>query len=366
MNYKELSQKLVQVVQQYQNMLIYIKGSPDPDVIGSSFALKVICTKLGIKASIVATVEPSLPQNRAIIDKLNIPINFIHKLENSDPYDSYAILDFQSVKLNGISGKIPCAIHIDHHESVEEDDPVGLQIISDKAGAASTIMTQILRQLDIELGEEEKREVTTALQYGIQTDTNHFAHATDMDYEAFNYLSLYSDNNILQEIIGLPLSEKALKLFGRAINSQIVYKEWLIAGIGFIDESFRDSIALIADFLLQKEKVSAVIVFAAIEKNNKKELTLDASVRTRDDAFNLDDLIKHISPDGGARPYKGAFQVNMDYFTSCPDRKILWEVINQTTIATIKKQRDTIPIMELKSSFAKIRKKFLSFFKTEE
>lgn len=366
MNFKELSEKLVRVLREYQNLLIYIKGSPDPDAIGSSFALKIICDKLDIKSSILATIEPSLPQNRALIEKLNIPVNFISKFEDSDPWDSYAILDHQSVHLENITGKIPCAVQIDHHESVEEKEPIGLKITSEKVGATSTIMALILGEIELVLTEKERKRVTTALQYGIQTDTNHFVHATDLDYDALKYLSLFSDNNILQEILGIKLPEKAIKLFGRAIKSKHIYKEWLIAGIGFVDESLRDSIALIADFLLEKEKVSAVIVFAAIEKDHRKKLTLDASVRTRDDGFNLDDLIKHISPDGGARRYKGAFQVNLDYFTSCPDRKLLWDVINQTTTATIKKQRDTLPIMELKTSFTKIRNKFLGLFKTEE
>ena len=362
MDFIELSNSLLLTLKRYQSILIYIKGSPDPDVIGASFALKSICDALEIKSDIVSLTNVSLPQNQALIDNLNIPIRFSKSLNNISHYDAYAVLDHQSAYVQDVSEEIPCVIHIDHHEPVQENISVDIKIVSQDVGSVSTIMTLLLQKLDLDIGESLLSKIATALMYGIQTDTDSYTHATHLDYEALNYLSIYSDKKIIEDITGLPLSEKSVKLFGIAIRNQLIYKDWLITGIGIIDESNRDSIALIADFLLKKQDISTVIVFSAIRSKRRRKLTLDASIRTRNANLKLNELIKRISSDGGARRFKGAYQVNLDYFLNSPNEEILWELISQTTIDLLKRQRDTIHIIELKGLFKKLRKRIGALF----
>ncbi len=100
-----------------------------------------------------------------------------------------------------------------------------------------------------------------------------------------------------------------------------------------MEEKKRDLIALIGDFLLNREDISKVIVFSIIEK--KDSLILDASIRTKKEKFNINSFIKKITASGGARNFKGAFQINLDYFRFCPDRKMLWDLIYVTTLEAI-------------------------------
>ncbi|MFC1669941.1 bifunctional oligoribonuclease/PAP phosphatase NrnA [Spirochaetota bacterium] len=353
--------KLISALTKYNCILIFIKGSPDPDSIASSFALKLICSHLGIKSSIIAEKKISLPQNREFVDKLEIPIEFNKPNPGLDKYDAYIITDHQSAHAEGISGKIPCAIHIDHHEKVKEDINIDYQVINTEVGSTSTIISLLLNDLNIEFNETDFMKVTTALLYGIQTDTDKFTHANKTDYKALDYLSKHFDTSIIKEVSDLPLSEHTIKLLWKAIENQFAYKDWIIAGIGFIDDKHRDSIAIIADILLKGDEITTVIVYAAIK--TKEGLSLDASFRAKKENINLNEIIKKISSQGGARKYKGAYQINLDYFAKCPDSELLWELIRLTTNDQLIKARDNIYVTEIQGVFKKMKGKLGNFFK---
>jgi hypothetical protein len=106
-----------------------------------------------------------------------------------------------------------------------------------------------------------------------------------------------------------------------------------------------------------------VAVFAVVESAGKKGLMLDVSVRVREETFNLDSLIKQINPNGGARKFKGAYQINLDYFKDCPDRNRLWEVVNATTLQIFKTHRDVIPVVEVKNFFDRLKSKLSHIFR---
>ena len=358
MDFKELSGQLISAISKYKSILIYIKGSPDPDVIASSYALKNICSSLGIKTVITGNTKPSLPQNKAIINELDIPIIFKNGLEDLSEYEAYAVLDFQSADVPGITGKIPCAVHIDHHEPIDEDIKIDFKLIVNEAGSISTLFALFLKALETPAASGiDLAKVSTALQFGIYTDTDAFRHAQYLDFEALNYISKLSDKQIINHVIEMPMPDHVINLMAKAVANKEEYKNWIFTGIGFIDESIRDSISIIADFMVQRFKCSAVIVFAAIITKKPQGLRLDASFRTDDETMDLDSHIKEITHTGGGRKYKGAYQVDLNYFADCPDKDILWNVIKLTTTAHIKRLRDKSQIVEIKGFYNKMKKK---------
>jgi len=357
------SSLFIETLKNNKNILVYIKGSPDPDAIASAFAIKIICKKLDINAEIIAQGKLSLPQNIEFVKSLKIPVKFSQKIQDNDlnKYDSYAVVDHQSAAVKEIQDKLPCSLHIDHHEIIEEDIEARFRIIDRDVGSTSTILTLLLMNLDLDFDESEISAITTALMYGIQTDTDKYAHATKNDYKALGYLLKYSNSAIINKIRDIPLSEEMLLLLNNAIENHIIYRDWLITGVGFLNETERDSIAIIADFLLKREDSSTVAVFAAIEKQNGK-LSLDASFRTEKDNINLNDIIKKITPNGGARKYKGAYQINLDYFFNCPDKQLLWDTLEASTIQTIKNQRDNLYRTEIQGAYKNIRSRIRHIF----
>ncbi len=358
---KQLALKLKRLLKKHKNLLILIKGSPDPDAIASSYALKKLCDNLKIDSTILAQSIISLPQNREFVKIFNIPIKFESQLNNIKGYDGYAVLDHQSVKVEEFVNRIPCSIHIDHHESLEENIPVKFRLVDEKAGSTSTLMTLLMHEMKIEMDDDTKKKISTALMFGIETDTNKYSYASKTDYEALALLAGFADSKTINRLSGFPLTVKAADLITRAIENRYLYKDWLISGVGFLGESDRDLIAIIADYMLKKEDVSTIVIFAAIEKKNR-ELILDASFRTNSENINLNSLIKSITSNGGGRKFKGAYQIDLNYFSNCPDRDLLWEVINQTTIQTLSRKRDKLYISELKGFFSKLKEKMINIF----
>jgi nanoRNase/pAp phosphatase (c-di-AMP/oligoRNAs hydrolase) len=364
MDFKELVIRLVTALKKYNSILIYIKGSPDPDVIASSFALKSICANTGINADIISSARPSLPQNSAMISELDIPIRF-DELADLSHYDAYCVLDFQSAVVNGISGKLPCAVHIDHHEPVDEEIAIDFNLVIEEINAVSSFFALILREMEPQLSgittdNQMFRKVCTALQLGIYTDTDKYRHAENIDFEALNFVSDYSDKKLIARITDIPLPGHVQDFMFRAFKNRQEYKDWIFSGIGFIEESNRDSIAIIADYLVQRYKCPVAVVFAVVIKKKPRGLRLDASFRTDDENINLDLLIKEITQTGGGRKYKGAYQVDLDYFYNYPDRDELWKIIENNTITNLKKLRDEFQIIEIKGFYRKIKKRIFT------
>jgi nanoRNase/pAp phosphatase (c-di-AMP/oligoRNAs hydrolase) len=320
------SNDLAAAIRKYKNIMIVVKGSPDPDAIASSFALGAVCQHLGTASSIILTKELSLPENKAFVNILKIPISFAQPDKDKDKFDAYIIADYQSPIIPAVTGSLPCAVYIDHHESSDEEIKADFILIDTEAGATSSLMALLIKDLSSPLDDSVLTPVATALLYGIYTDTDKYSHASTIDYEALGYISKFADNAMFHKISSIPLSKITLQMLNSAIGNKLIYKDWLITGIGFIDSSHRDSIAIVAE-------------------------------RT-----NLNDIIKKITPQGGARKYKGAYQIDLSYFWQCPDRNMLWNVIQITTIELLKKRRDDIYITELKGFYQRLRDRMQNYF----
>ncbi len=355
LDFERLAVELVETIIKYPRLLIYIKGSPDPDALGGAYALKLLCEAHGTEGTIHSPQEASLPQNIKIIIDLHLPVRFKEVEDCKKHYDAYAVLDHQSVFIEKISSMIPCALHIDHHEPAEEEIPVALKIQTKEVGSTSTLIIHLLRALQVSFDTSHWHNAATAMYYGIQTDTDGFVHAGEVDHQALTYISPFVDRVLINQVDSLPFPAEVLQFFYLALQNQIVYKDWLISGIGFIEKKHRDAIGIIGDFLLQREKIEVAVVFGIVEMDNR--LVLDASFRTKNEKLNLNTLIKKITREGGARKYKGAFQVNLDYFFHCPDRDLLWKTVYSTTLVTLKKRRDDMRPGKIKKLSGFFRKR---------
>ena len=361
-DFKKESALLIDSLKKYKNILILIKGSPDPDAIASSFAVKVLCDHIGLKSVIISPQNVSLPQNREMISLLEIPVKFTEPEKNISEYDAFVITDHQSAEYHSLKKKIPCAAHIDHHDPAEDDIEADFRLINTKAGSTSSMISLMIKESGISIDPEIMKPVATSLAIGIKTDTDKYDHAGELDYRALHYLSTYADQEIINSITSSAISPYTLLLIGKAIENKIIYKDWLIAGVGYVDKNNRDSIAITADFLLKTREASTVIVFAAIADSEREKLFIDASFRSSKQNLNLNNIIKGITSSGGARKYKGAYQIDIEYFIHCPDMDLLWKVIEMTTIEVLKQQRDRAYITGIKGIFEKFRNRMFSIF----
>jgi len=356
--------QFLEAVSKYKNIAIYIPGSPYPDAVASAYAINKILKHLSVESDIFAEKKLSLPQNQAFLDLLKIPVNF-GKGVNPKKYDAYIVPDFQNNRVEKIGDLIPCAAHIDHHGKSRHGINSDFSLIRTDSGSTSTLVALIMKHLDIFFNDREMISIATALTFGIQTDTDKYNHTTPLDLEALTYLESFADKEILKSINSIPLSPATLLCYNKSRANEIVYKDWGIFGIGYIDAKHRDSIAISADMVLKNTEHKTVAIFAIIEYHKKNELYLDVSLRSDSAAVDLNRVIKRITPNGGGRQYKGAYQIKLNYFRNAPDPDMLWSVVEATTIETLKKSRDTLYISELESFYSNLKNRLLSFLKKD-
>lgn len=340
---KQPHKALAEAIRNYRNILICIKGSPDPDALAAALAIKILCEKHGKKAKIAATQNLSLDQNKVFARRLALSFDIADSFAKHRSWaDSYVVVDHPSPAIEGLSGVLPCCVHIDHHDKVRPPVPIGMRWCTTSVGSTSTLIATIVEQChrDLNISDVEMQRIATALLFGIQTDTDKYALATRADYAAIHFLSPFANAAILKKLSAVPLSRGTAARLQLAEQSKEIYKGWLITGVGFVPEIHRDDIAIIADFLLSREEVDMVVVFAIIEDQRNNKLTLDASIRSKSRALKLNPLIRRLASNGGGRRSKGAYQVKLDYFASFANRALLWELVNKATVEKLKRTRD--------------------------
>lgn len=358
------AKQFIDVITKYNPLAIYIPGSPDPDALASAYAIKSIAGKFSVDADIFTEKRLSLPQNRAFVERLKIPF-YYEKAVNLDKYMAYVVPDFQNNLVESIGDAIPCAAHIDHHSKSKSTIKCDFSLIEKEVGSTSTLMALIIKNSEVDFSDEEMSSIATALTFGIQTDTDKYNHITPPDFEALSYLSEFADNEILQDLNSMPISQELLLYYNRAKANETPYKDWGFFGIGYINAKHRDMIAIAADMILEKSEYNIIAVYALVENQRKGELNLDVSLRSKNNKVDLNRVIKKITPSGGGRQYKGAYQVKLNYFKNAPDKDILWSVVEATTLETLRKSRDTLYITGIEKVYGNIKKKVTSFLKKD-
>ncbi len=359
---KKEAELFLQAVQKYKALAVFIPGSPDPDAIASAYTIKLILDHYSIESAIYAERKLSLPQNQLLIDRLEIPVNFDKDI-NIQKYEAYIVPDFQNNRVESIGGKLPCAVHIDHHAKSSDAVPADYALLRTDVGSTSTLVALILQNLDLELSAEDMAVAATALMFGIQTDTDRYNHINPLDVEALSFLSGFADQSFLENINSLPPTPEMLLYYNKGIGNEVVYKDWGLYGIGFVDSKNRDSIALAADMILKNRNHSLVAVFAVIENPRKSEMYLDVSLRSGSSSVDLNRIIKRITPNGGGRQYKGAYQVKLDYFRNTPEKEMLWKLIEATTLDIFRRNRDTYYKAGIESLYENIKDKVKNLIK---
>lgn len=362
-NFEASAKNIISVLQEQENVAIVIKGSPDPDAIASSYFFWKLCTLLHVKATIFGFMPASLPSNKELISVFNIPLRIVADINetNLNRYSGYIVCDYQTAVLEGKFTATPCIIHLDHHSPAEHDVPARFRLLTDEVSSTSTLCALLMQHMSF-IHFDDVPNLATALYVGIKTDSDGFKHVTEYDTTALEYIKPFCNMELIEHIENTPLSPYALSLLQKAMNNAVIYKDWLIAGVGFVEERYRDTIAIIADYLLHTNTVELVIVYGAVYHNNHTKLDIDASFRTKSEDFDLNELIKNITPDGGGRKFKGAYQVHIDYFVHCPDQDKLWEIIELTTNQILQNQRDASLKIALQSTFKKIKHKLKHLF----
>jgi nanoRNase/pAp phosphatase (c-di-AMP/oligoRNAs hydrolase) len=314
-----------------------IKGAPDPDAIASTLALLSYYQSIGGDGQIYREDYISHSANKAMINILDIKIQETKFRDLNTEH--YVLVDHNSPYVDGIE-ITKCVLHIDHHKEHKDDakdeSKLGItQVVEYDAGACSSIVTRLLDEVGFFNSTHTSiSQVATALMYGIKTDTDNYDAARPKDYEALKILSQYINKESLQKITKSRISTQTADVLKKALSAEKTEQNWLYAGVGFLQSTYRDSIASVADELLRRTGIDHVLVYAIIEKSGAA--VVEGSVRSIDPGFDMESFVRDFSDNSGGRKYKGGFQIPLGFWSTCPNQEMLEEFVRSTLEGKLK------------------------------
>ena len=265
-----------------KGVAIVTQDNPDPDAIASALSLKQIIEKLGGKADIIYGGEIGHEENRALVNLLGITLIPIAKVRDLRDYSKIALVEASIPgENNSLPKNVIPDIVIDHHPVDENRVVATYRDIRPEVGATSTILTEYLTNLNIEI----TPELATALLYGIKTDTNNFTRGTTSDdLRAVALLYPKADHDLLLKIETPLMSAETLDVLSEAIRNRKIRGSFLLTNVGFIRD--RDTLPQAADYLLRLEGISTVLVYGIGGD------VIHISGRNKDIRINLGDVMQ--------------------------------------------------------------------------
>ncbi len=315
-------------------LAIVVHDNPDPDAMSGAVALKAIAASVGTESEILYRGEIGHQENKAFVNLLHIGMDKIdeEKAHSLSEFKKIALIDCSIPEENNLVPKnVVVDIVIDHHPVKMEDVHAEYVDIRPNTGATATIMTKYLQELDISID----KDLATALLYGIRTDTLGFKrNANPVDLTAAAFLYPLADHEILNRIETPAISIETLDTFGKSIRNRKIRGSYLITNVGTLKD--RDALAQAADYLLNLEGITTVLVYGVGEDQ------IYLSGRSNDIRLNLGEAMHRAFGEtgsaGGHATTAGA-QIPLGVFSDTKDRpalmKIAEEVVMKRFFATI-------------------------------
>jgi nanoRNase/pAp phosphatase (c-di-AMP/oligoRNAs hydrolase) len=337
-----------------KRICVAIRGYPDPDSIASAWAHRRIAEKVGSVCDVVHFDPVSRPENRAMVNLLELKIKRIADPSELTAYAAYCLVDANEARLPPGSPPIPCLTVVDHHRPTEHPQGARFVDIREDVGATSTIYAEYLRLGPIGFPQDRKkaRALATALAYGIRSDTDDLVRATPDDLDALASVQPLVDPELLASLAHASMTPRTMEIIETALASGVVEGTFVFAGVGHVRDDDRDAIGQTADFLLRREGIATAIVYGIVGGD-----TIDGSLRTHSPSLDPDLWLKETfgrdpqtgRPYGGGRRDAGGFQIPMGILAQCSDRDLLWKVASVTIEELIRARLGvaTLPLKEV-------------------
>ncbi len=246
----ERYERLLEVVEPDDRLAILI--SPDPDAISSAMALRRLLWRK-IKGAMVFYSKPvQRVDNLTLIRTLNVTL---YPAQDIKKYDitKYAIVDSQPHH-DSIFSQYKYSIIIDHHKPGNLSHAAFVDI-RPEYGATASMLTEYVKAARI----TPSARLSSALFYGIKTDTNNFVReATEQDMKAFRYLFRFANLSVVKKIESSEITKKTLGYYKKAMDNLKFWKSIAYAHLGNVVSP--DVCVQMADFFLKLSEASWSIV----------------------------------------------------------------------------------------------------------
>lgn len=275
----------------YDKITIQCHDNPDADALASAYGLYCFFSDNSKDTSIIYSGRSEIQKSnlKLMLEHLEIPATYIpiNEAEKTSIEGLLITSDCQYGAGNVTRINAENVAIIDHHR-IEIEDVKDSHILSDY-GSCSTVVWQLLLDAGYEVNDE--KHLSTALYYGLMTDTNTFAEMQNpvdrdmqdaLSFDKFE-ISLFCNSNI---------SLDELEIAGVAML-RAIYNEDHDFAIIKSQPCDPNILGLISDFLLQVDRVMTCVVFNEVSNGIK------FSVRSCTREVNASELAAYLAEDIG-------------------------------------------------------------------
>jgi nanoRNase/pAp phosphatase (c-di-AMP/oligoRNAs hydrolase) len=281
-----------QRVQQYQRylsdadrVLILLHNDPDPDAVASGLALRNLLRRTRQTAIIGCMYGVTRPENLRMLKLLDLQVEVL-TVDQIKSFDRIALVDVQPHYFPGMLPHVDLVI--DHHPEQPGYNAV-FKDIRPQYGSTSTILTEHMRAVDIDISER----TATAMLYAIKSDTLFFnRQANRADLDAFSYLYPIADATMIRKMEGSEITAERLDFVIKAWQHGRMVEHVFCAFLG--EPSREDFIPYVADFYLQLENVQWSVISGVVND------TFVVSVRNLGYSRNAGDFVRRWFNDIGS------------------------------------------------------------------
>lgn len=335
---EELKQEFVDKA--IKKIAIVTHDNPDPDCIASAMGTSRLIQSWNSKTEcrIVYSGEISHPQNKTMVNVLNINLVRLSDIENFDEEFEHVIV-VDSIPERCLPGESMCLATIDHHRS--ETKRSKLSDIRQVGATSSVIWEYLIKDgFEFQEGEDKDEILATALIVGIKTDTSNFVgdNVTDLDFDAFKYLLGFANRRHLSAIDNYPIPPYHFELRSQLDQEDNIKIDngVFVGGIGYISPTKRDVLPSMAEERARVEGIDTSFVFAIVGNN------IEVSVRSSGLAVDVNSLCQKIfgRDFAGGKMGSGAAKIPMGYLCinpSKPDivKNKMWDAVKAFMIDKI-------------------------------
>ncbi len=301
----------------YDNIVIQCHDNPDADAIASGFAVYLYLKEHGKLPQLIYGGVSRIRKTNLVmmVEDLHIPIRHVETLEETE---LLVMVDCQYGGGNAQLFPAKAQAVIDHHRICTKLPP--LEMVRSNMGSCSAILYQLLLEEGFDV--KNNRELSTALYYGLYTDTGGFAeivHPLDKDLRD----EAGFDAMLMTKYRSANLSLEELEVLAAALLKSDYLDEYRAAIVqtGKCDANI---LGIISDLMLEVDAVDLCVVF------NRQSGGIRISVRSCIDAVKANELAAELCKgigSGGGHVVKAGGFIQMDlitreYFELCRDHRL--------------------------------------------
>ena len=294
--------KLLKALANKKKILVTTHMHPDPDALGSSFALYTLLTMKLKDAQVHLSVKGEISGglNAAFTRYSNMPLTPWSD-DALASYDAVVMLDSQPAFAYSPlpAGFAPTAV-IDHHPNLGHKLQCAFCDVRTDVGATSSIIFNYFMELQTPINPD----LSATLLYAIETDLAGAARQpAKLDAIALSTLTLTADMRKLYEMRYVDLPRAYYVAFAQALMSATCYDHLVVAHLDRIDSLEKP--AVIADYLLRYDQARWCLVTAIHE--HRLVMSLRTTESKQSAGLRMSRLVGQLGHGGGHRAKAGGY-----------------------------------------------------------